>query len=188
MCMHIYIQIYIYIYTLAYLFLLSTIDLLCPRDTPSPWALLLRSRQQAVQHCLSCDVRQAVQAENAHGSMLLKAKDLYLGIPSHRQDQTRFCRATNPNTRDGPRCNHGRTYFPALHASSARLRVCAELCAHAVAIQTPSLMIFLVITIFLWRCAARRASSYRWLVCNKRTARTRPDSSFLCCKRPKSIM
>ena len=97
---------------------------------------------------------------NYHGNMLLKAKDLYLGIPSHRQDQTRFCRATIPHTRDGPKCNHGRTYCPALLAQAARLRVCSELRAHAIAIQTPSLMIFVVITVFLWRSLLRTSCHF----------------------------
>ena len=38
----------------------------------SPSALLLQSRQQAVQHCLSCDVRQAVQHWMHVGMMVCK--------------------------------------------------------------------------------------------------------------------
>ena len=38
----------------------------------SPSALLLQSRQQAVQHCLSCDVRQAVQHWMHVGIMVCK--------------------------------------------------------------------------------------------------------------------
>ena len=65
MCMHIYIQIYIY--TLEYLFLLSTIDLSYPRDTPSPSALLQVVQQYDKMHHISCMMRSRLSSQPAGG-------------------------------------------------------------------------------------------------------------------------